>query len=374
MTSTSPSPEGCLIALTSLPGVGPARLRALVDAWGAVEAWRRVGDGTACSHPSVARSLGAKGASSAASWKASAAHLDPAQLLEAHQRAGVDLVARGTPCYPESLQHDPAPPELLYLRGNASLLGHTSVAIVGTRRCTRYGHDVARRLGHELAETGIDVVSGLALGIDGAAHRGVLETTGTGSAIGVVGSGLDVVYPARNRELWAQVETRGLLVSETPLGVAPDTWRFPARNRIIAGLADVVVVVESAHVGGSLLTVDEAARRGRDVLAVPGPITAPASSGTNRLIADGARPVLDTADVLDALGISSAPHVPPTPGVSDPDEARVLDELTDGPHTLDELATATGYSLDRLALVVTVLEMHGAVARSGGYLEKVHVH
>lgn len=371
--------RAALVALATLPGVGPARLRVLTDAWGAQGAWQRVCRGTVATDPVVAARLRGRVGELAAQWRIAAAGIDPAVLVEAQAALGVTAVMRGDLDYPAAFLDDPAPPQVLFGLGDLSATGGRTVAIVGTRRCTRYGHDVARRLGAELAEAGVNVVSGLALGVDGAAHRGALEVSSRGPVgrpVGVVGSGLDVVYPSRNRSLWHDVAGRGVLVSEVPLGVKPEPWRFPARNRIIAALAEVVVVVESRVSGGSLSTVEEAIRRGREVMAVPGPISAPASAGTNRLLADGAHPMLVTSDVLELLGLvaSEVPNGPEATGDSSevgatPEECIVIEALQQGPRTFGELGAAAGLPLERLALVVTELEMCGRVARAGGYLE-----
>jgi DNA processing protein len=192
------------------------------------------------------------------------------------------------------------------------------VAVVGTRRATHAGRSVAFELGRDLAAAGVCVVSGLALGIDGAAHAGALSLhpapSGTGSATGPAGvaaSGVDVPYPRRHTALWQQVVDRGVLLSETLPGRPPQAWRFPARNRIIAALASMVVVVESHAAGGSLITADAAMARGIEVRVVPGPVQSSASAGSNQLLYDGPGPVRDAQDVLDALGIFLAPQATP---------------------------------------------------------------
>ena len=212
-------------------------------------------------------------------------------------------VPAGSPAYQTRVVTSSRPPSLP-LRVARGLAG-PRVAIVGTRRCSTTGAGVAFELGRDLAAAGVVVVSGLASGIDGAAHRGVLAADGA-PPVGVVGSGLDVVYPRGQSSLWRAVAEVGVLISEAPLGAAPERWRFPARNRIIAALVDIVVVVESHRRGGSLHTVDEADRRGRDVLAVPGSIRNPAATGTNELLAEGRAPVCSVDDVLVALGLSGA--------------------------------------------------------------------
>jgi DNA processing protein len=215
------------------------------------------------------------------------------------------------------------------------------------------------------------VVSGLALGIDAAAHVGALR--GGAPPIAVVGSGLDVVYPRGNRTLWAQVASAGVMLTEAPLGAAPVAWRFPARNRLIAALADVVVVVESHERGGSLSTVAEAARRDRPVMAVPGPIRSPASAGTNRLLADGCAPVCGLDDVLVALGLSAgrdraARERRPEP---DADGAVVLDALGWHAASLEQLAMRCGLDVGRLVVALERLRLTGWVDDRGGWFERI---
>jgi DNA processing protein len=245
------------------------------------------------------------------------------------------------------------------------------VAVVGTRRCTRYGREVAAELGEGLAAAGVAVVSGLALGIDAAAHVGALR--GGAPPIAVVGCGLDVVYPRANRGLWQQVAATGVVLGEWPLGVAPVAWRFPARNRLIAALADVVVVVESHDRGGSLSTVAEAARRDRPVMAVPGPVRSPASAGANRLLADGCAPVCGLDDVLVALGLSPGRRRParerrPAP---DADGAVVLDALGWQAASLEQLAVRTGLRIGALVVALERLRVLGWIDARDGWFERI---
>jgi DNA processing protein len=217
----------------------------------------------------------------------------------------------------------------------------------------------------------VGIVSGLALGIDGASHRGVLDAGG--HPIGVVGSGLDVVYPSRHRDLWARVSADGLLLSEAPLGARPTAWRFPARNRIIAGLADLVVVVESHAAGGSMHTVREAADRSIQVMAVPGSVRCPSAAGTNQLLADGCAPVRDATDVLVALGLSAASRASVADQRVQPDPVgeRVLAAFDWEPATLEHLAVRTGLELPDLALAVQSLLDTGWIDAAGGWYERV---
>ena len=211
-------------------------------------------------------------------------------------------VVRGSSGYPRRLEEIHDPPSRLNVRGNGrGLLDGCCVAVVGARSCSAYGRQVARVVSRDLSHEGVVVVSGLARGIDGAAHEGALEAGGR--TVAVLGSGLDNVYPARHRDLARRIERHGLLVSEYEATTAPAPWRFPARNRIIAGVSSAVVVVQARERSGALITADFALDVGREVLAVPGEITSSLSAGTNRLLAQGARPMTDSADVLEAVGI-----------------------------------------------------------------------
>ena len=376
MNTTHLREETVVAAIASLSMIGPARLRLLLETWSPNEAWHRLASGQASHHPTVAEALGVRGEELGRTWRAEACQFDLEVLEQRHRELGLELLRRGHPDYPASFETDHDPPELLFARGDLSCLQQRMVAVIGTRRCTRYGHDVARRFGSELTRAGVAVVSGLALGIDGAAHEGALDVPGPAAAapIGIVGSGLDVVYPRRNRSLWDRVATRGVLLSESPLGAKPEAWRFPARNRLIAALSDAVVVVESSSSGGSMLTVDEAALRGVDVLAVPGAITSAASEGTNRLIADGARPVLGADDIFEAIGFEPGPssvlNSSGPPGALDEDEQLILDAMGVRPSTFSEIAQAIDLPFDQLALAVTRLEASGRIVRDGSYLEQ----
>lgn len=368
-------PEAYGAALCALPGMGPARLTALARAWPALdEAWRRVREGTAASDLGVASALGPDGASLPALWKARSQGLDPEQVLAAHHAAGVGVTVLGGAAYPEALAADIEPAIVLFHRGRPDVVPGPRVAIVGTRNATRYGLDVAWGLGRDLAAAGVRVVSGLALGIDGAAHEGALAA-GAAPPVAVVGSGLDVVYPKRHAGLWRRVEEAGVVLSEAPLGAAPERWRFPSRNRLVAALADVVVVVESPRRGGSMHTVDAALERDVPVLAVPGAVTSPTSTGCNQLLADSVAGVARGADdVLSLLGLSAAAvtrggadtRPPPTP-----EQMQVLDAFGWQPAALEQLAVRTGLGLGPLAEALQHLEAAGWVAADGGWFERV---
>ena len=337
------------LLLVSLPHLGPARLRWLLDEAAPVEVVAALRDGRL---PAVsARAPAGVTKPMIRSWTSGVREMSMSELTARNTADRTHILTPGDGLWP--FAHDPEPPALLFARGDLDVLrAPVMVAIVGTRQCTTVGRQVATDLGAELAEAGVVVVSGLAAGIDACAHRGALA--GGGRPLAVVGTGLDVVYPAANRRLWARVADAGLLASEAPAGTPPDRWRFPARNRLIAALADVVVVVESHRTGGSMHTVHEAAERGRLVMAVPGSVTSAASEGTNQLLSEGCPPVRGAADVLDALGFSvdassidqrrtatpsaaaSIPAVAPTTPATRLAEL-VLDEASTGPVHMDTL-------------------------------------
>jgi DNA processing protein len=266
--------------------------------------------------------------------------------------------------FPDRLRAIFDPPPALYLRGSGDpeLLAARSVAVVGARACSVYGAQVARMLGRELASAGLVVVSGLARGIDGEAHRGALDAGGLTAA--VLGCGIDRDYPASHAQLSRRVEEQGLVVSEYEPGVEPTPWRFPARNRIIAGLCEAVVVVEARERSGALITADFALEEGREVFAVPGEITSSLSAGTNALLKLGATPLTSSADVLDVLGVERAA---PTVAVEvSPEAAKVLELVREAPAGADELAARGAVDAGTVSVALTELELAGLVAAADG--------
>lgn len=266
--------------------------------------------------------------------------------------------------YPPLLRAIHDPPSVLWIRGDGDvgLLGHPAVAIVGARACSAYGRGVARSLGREVAAAGAVVVSGLARGIDGEAHRGALDAGGT--TVAVLGCGVDRDYPAAHAELARRiVELGGLVVSEYEPGIEPAPWRFPARNRIIAGLSLVTVVVEARERSGALITADMALEQGREVMAVPGEITSAASMGTNGLIRQGAAPVTRVLDVLEALGIDEHPATEPP---ADAVHKTVLAALAAGATGVDDIARSSGLAASIVASTLVALELEGRISGEDG--------
>ena len=359
-------PEAWVTALLSLEGMGPARFAAITNELPPREAWTRLVEGVPVPNGVVSDERVQK-------WRIAARNLDVDDRWNAMHALGISASARGASDYPIRLVDDLESPPVMYWRGQ-TMPDAPTVAIVGTRKCTSYGLRVAFDLGAALTRAGVSVVSGLALGIDASAHLGSTSVDNDEMPDGcwpvaVVGSGLDVIYPRRNRNLWTKIAERGVLFSEAPPGAQPEAWRFPARNRIIAALSDAVIVIESRTQGGSLLTVDEAQLRDVPVGAVPGPILSPSSVGTNQLLADGATPILGVDDVLAMIG-----HVRPRPA-SDRAEPPVSSELLEtmgwAPLLFDQICALSKDPAAAVAMEVERLVTAGFCVRSGAFIERV---
>jgi DNA processing protein len=348
-------PEAFAVALASLPSMGPTRLRTLLAEEPPARAWERANHGGTSSVRDVARA-----------W-------------QRHTALGIQVLLAGQPSYPERLADDPQAPALLFCLGDPAVLGApATVALVGTRAPTRYGIGVAAQFGADLSAAGVSVVSGLALGIDGAAHEGACAAGAP--PVGVVAGGLDHPYPRRHERLWERVASSGVIVSESPAGVPTEKWRFPVRNRLLAALSDVVIVVESRHHGGSRHTVEAAIDRGIPVGAVPGSIRSATSEGTNALLADGAFPVCSSGDILVALALAGASvAVPaktaarrlPSPEPAQGVDRLVYDSLTADPSPLEELVRVTGIDLAELCGSLERLAQAGLARDAGGWWERL---
>lgn len=345
-----------IAALADLPGAGSHRLGRLLRDRDIASAWHLVRSGKVAAEVAPAEVR--------AAWTAQAGGADLDAYGAALRHHGVIATSWHDAAHPPAFTNDIDPAPVAFRRGALPSPDARRVAIVGTRRASAIGREVARELGAELAAVGVVVVSGLALGIDGAAHQGALSAGGA-PPVAIVGSGIDVVYPTRHRELWHQIADVGAVLTEAPLGARPDAWRFPARNRLIAAMAELVVVVESRAAGGSLLTVDQAIRRGVDVMAVPGSLRNGAAIGTNQLLADGCGPVRDAEDICMALGLSTdrvgstEPRDRHRSAPLSPTRTIVLEAVDDGPTSIDQIADR----VDRP--VATVCAEVGALAADG---------
>jgi DNA processing protein len=300
---------------------------------------------------------------SGARWTAHARAFDARAYEQRLGAQGFRFLARPGPDFPPLLRAIHDPPPGLFLRGAVApaVLARPAVAVVGARACSGYGASVARTLARELAAAGLVVVSGLARGVDAEAHRGALEAGGI--TVAVLGCGVDRDYPAAHAELARRIAERGLLVSEYAPGVEPAPWRFPARNRIIAGLCAAVAVVEARERSGALITADLALEEGREVFAVPGEITSALSAGTNDLLKLGASPLTRAADVLSCFGLEAA--AAEAPDVS-PDAARLLALLRETPAGADELTRRSGLTADAVARALVELELADAASIQSG--------
>jgi DNA processing protein len=298
-----------------------------------------------------------------ARWLAHVRRFDAPAYEERLAAAGVRFLPRSAPAFPPLLRAVHDPPPGLFVRGAADLelLARPAAAVVGARSCSGYGASVARTLGRDLAAAGLVVVSGLARGIDGEVHRGALDAEG--ATVAVLGCGIDRDYPAAHADLARRIAETGLIVSEYAPGVEPAPWRFPARNRIVAGLAAATVVVEARERSGALITADFALEEGREVFAVPGEITSRLSEGTNALLKLGASLLTGAGDVLAGYGLDpAAAPAPPLVCAA----AQVLELVSDAPAGADELARATGLPADGVARALVELELAGRVVCADG--------
>jgi DNA processing protein len=360
------------LLLRRAPGVGDAAYRSLIERFGAPEAaWRAAPADLAALEALPREAVAALQRGPAAADAAAAA-----AELEQLARAGYDAVALGEPAYPAALATIFDPPAVLYVAGRRELPVERAVAIVGSRRASDHGLRVARRLGSELAERGVTVVSGLARGIDGAAHAGALDAGG--ATVAVIGCGLDQAYPPEHRELQQRIAATGSVASELPLGTKPLPGHFPRRNRIISGLCAGVVIVEAGAMSGALITARLALEQGREVFAVPGAAGVPGTAGSHRLLRDGARLVERVDDILEELqaqwpeAAAGAPAARPSgrrgvrPGIS-PDEQQVLGAVVlESPRHIDEVTARVGMAPSQVAGLLLNLELKGAVRRLDG--------
>lgn len=375
-------------ALAALPLLGPHRLRKLLschipsEAWAVVRAEHRA-------HGSVEALLAREFLGDKLRERATDSHLQ--SIRERCKLSDIHVTYIGDGKYPAVLAADIASPAVLFWCGDLNALTQRRVGIIGTRAATAAGRYMASQLAHDLTTQGVAVVSGLARGIDAWAHRGAMDAvlhTGTqlttasttiGLPVAVVASGLDVVYPRENAQLWAQVHKHGVVLSESPPGTLPEAFRFPLRNRILAALCEVLVVVESRVVGGSMITVEEAQKRDVTVMAVPGSPRTSSSRGTNLLLQQGCAPVVDAADVLVALGLDHRrcfpntfdPRHSPSAGDQVVLDAFGHDSFGNDAITLDQLMVRTKVDLVPLALALGRLEADGWVVNNAGWWEAV---
>lgn len=302
------------------------------------------------------------------------ARKNTAAVIERIRKCDADVITLNDKCYPSALKYTADPPVVLYCRGK---LRHDEVcvAVVGSRRATWYGLDMAKRLSRELAGHNVTVVSGMARGVDSQAHIGALESGGR--TIAVLGCGVDRAYPPENRELMKRIIDNGAVISEYLPGTEPIPFNFPARNRIISGLSRGVAVVEASERSGSLITADFALEQGRDVFAVPGNINSAYSAGTNRLIREGARIVTSVADIIEELNLERTAedmnNSVRKPGGMDlaGNEKSIAQRLVSGPVHIDTIARDCGLSIAVASSVLVMLELSGFVEQLPGKFYKL---
>ena len=344
------------VAFHRVPYVGPARLRRLLDHFGTLrDAWH-------AAEPALRACLEERARLALVATRRA---LDPGRLLEQLERDGVRVVTLIDDAYPASLRQVSAPPPVLYYRGELLETDRVAVAVVGTRRVTAYGREMASRIAGDLARSGVTIVSGLARGIDGVAHQAALDAGGR--TIAVLGSGVNRVYPPEHRHLARRIMEQGAVLSDYSPDTPPEGVNFPPRNRIISGLSLGVVVVEAPDRSGALITVDFAADQGRDVFAVPGPATAPNSAGCNRLLREGARLVRSAEDILEDLALDrrkEAGAIQQALPLGEEDR-RLLAVLTPTPQHIDDLALLADASVSEVAARLMTLELQGLVRNAG---------
>lgn len=364
-----------LLRLALVPGVGPHRLSALMERFGSAEramaATRRELRGV--------RGIGAELAGRIGEARGTRARKETRRAMVRLAGAQGMALTIDDPAYPPSFRKVHDPPYLLFASGDLELLDRPGIAVVGTRSPTSYGRSAASQLSYELALGGLVVISGLARGIDSAAHQGALEAGG--ATIAVLGNGIDQLYPPENGPLFRTLRERGLLLSEFLPGETPKAGNFPRRNRLIAALSLAVLVVEMGHRSGAQHTIDYALGEGKEVLAVPGPISSAASQGTNQLIQDGARLISSAHDVLEELwGVgTAAPSLPPRaagPGAAsavdaqisllEPNERQLLETLAEGPLHVQEIIATTRERSAAVLATLLQLELRGFISALPG--------
>ncbi len=347
------------IAFNRTPGVGPAKLQALIDHFGSLQAawhagepeWRAAG-------------LDRRAINSLVAVRAA---IDLDAEMDRVAACGARLMTWNDADYPPLLRSIPDAPPVLYAKGDLTPADRQwAVAIVGTRRSTAYGRQAAERLAGDLARSGVTIVSGLARGIDAAAHWAALKAGGR--TVGVMASGIDQIYPAEHARLAAQIAKHGALLTESPIGSPPEAGNFPARNRIISGLSLAVLVVEAGDQSGALITADRALEQGRDVFAVPGSIFSRASAGTNRLISEGATLVRSAEDALEALNLRMVAQQAEAQSVitDDPIEMALLATMSHEPVHIDEIVRGMDVPVAQVSSVLAMMELKGLVRQVGG--------
>ncbi|WP_299024645.1 DNA-processing protein DprA [uncultured Thermanaerothrix sp.] len=346
------------VAFNHVRGIGAVRMRALLERFGTLErAWQ--------APPEALRAAGIPSRLIEAILEARQ-RLRLEEIEDALTQQQIRVITWEDEDYPFLLKNIDQPPPVLYLKGTLLPADQVAVAVVGTRQVSAYGRRVTEHLAMVLAQHGVTVVSGLARGVDALAHEAALNAGGR--TLAVLGNGVDVIYPPEHQRLAARIGLQGALLSDYPPGTPPEATNFPPRNRIISGLALATVVVEAGEKSGALITATFAAEQGREVFAVPGNITSPASKGTNRLIANGARPLLQPEDVLEVLDLTQVQHQQAVRALlpGNEVEAALLRVMGDQVLSVDEICFLSGLSAEKVLANLAMMELKGLVRNVGG--------
>jgi DNA processing protein len=346
------------IGFNLVKGIGTVRLRVLIDTFGDLQsAWEAPVDALR------AAGLSAKVVESLVKVRT---EISLEVVSERIRSAGTEVLTWQDEDYPGRLREVNGSPPVLYVRGDLLPEDEWAVAIVGTRRMTSYGRQIAEKVARTMASSGVTVVSGLARGVDAVAHRAALDAGGR--TLAVLGSGIDRIYPPEHKRLAEKISNRGALISDYPFGTPPEAFNFPPRNRIISGLSMAVVVIEAGTRSGALITASFAADQGRDVFAVPGNINAPQSKGANALIQKGARPMLDPRDILEALNLTKITEYRTARTVlpSDAKEAQMFNILANEPLHVDDISSQTELPIEEVTATLALMELKGMVRQVGG--------
>jgi DNA processing protein len=346
------------VAFNLVKGIGAVRFRALLDFFG---------------DPAIAWNASAEGLRAAGLSQKIVENLVQVRtqvqlekVWERIEQVGIQVLTWQDAAYPARLKEIDQPPPVLYLRGALTPEDDWAVAVVGTRRASQYGRQMTEEIAALLARNGVTVVSGLARGVDAFAHQSSI--TAGGRTLAVLGSGVDRIYPPEHRRLAEQIMAQGAVISDYAPGTPPDGVNFPPRNRIISGLSRAVVVVEAGDTSGALITASFAAEQGREVFAVPGNISAPQSKGTNRLIQQGARPLLDAREILETLNLELALEYRAARTIlpADAVEARLIEVLGREPQHVDEIRARLDLPIEQVSAALAIMELKGAVRQVGG--------
>ena len=339
-------------------GIGAVRLKQVLDFYGSLEtAWNSPVDGL------LAAGLSQKIVDNFLQVRS---QVDLDRIMDNITKKGIKVLTWKDPDYPRRLNEINQAPPVLYVNGSINVEDDWAVAVVGTRRVTPYGRQVTVEIARFLAQNGVTVVSGLARGVDAIAHQAALQAGGR--TIAVLGSGVDVIYPPEHRKLALDIVEQGALVSDYPIGTPPDGVNFPPRNRIISGLSLATIVVEAGETSGALITAEFAVDQGRDVFAVPGSILASQSEGTNKLIEQGARPLLKVDEILEVLKLEQIPEKQTARKQSplNETEKRILTHLSHDPLHMDEICNLSGLPISEVSATLTMMELKGMVSQVGG--------